>query len=389
MRQIFQIKTEYLDTSIGIDFPCNNSTLYAKLAELHMPDEEKKRNPLFVKEIDYEELKGLEGQFIDPDVLNFLAQKMDSFDNKELKKFNAIVRTYNIDTPRELVNLTYNMHYYTLIEDMSNVEAIGRTHMLTREQALSTDNSEGYDFYKIGQELMESGTGKLTQYGIIFVNDDLEYEKPYVGKSLPSFEYDGSKIITVELINDDKSAYVYLPDCPFAIDRAVNRIEAESVEECKVYVEGCNIEEGYERILGDVLENEGVYALNNFVAELKKLDRWRLYDFKAIIEYADVSDSENLIRLAQNINCFIVYDEVDNSEELAREWIDAHDEYYINTDLQDFFNYEEYGEYLAKNFKGKFLGASGFVGVKEEYDLKKILVDEQEQEEGIQGMSSM
>lgn len=389
MRQMFQIKTEYLDTSISIGFPCNNSTLFAKLAELHMPDEEKKRNPLFVKEIDYEELKGLEGQFVDPDVLNFLAQRMDSFDQKELKKFNAIARTYNIDTPRELVNLTYNMHYYTLIEDMSNVEAIGRMHMLTREQALSTDNSEGYDFYKIGQNLMESGTGKLTQYGIIFVNDDLEYVKPYVGKSLPSFEYDGSKVITVELINDDKRAYVYLPDCPFAIDRAVNRIEAESVEACKVYVDGCNIEEGYERILGDVLENEGVYALNKFVTELKKLDRWKLYDLKAVIEYADVSDSENLTRLAQNIDCFIVYDEVDNAEELARHWIDANDEYYINTDLQDFFNYEEYGEYLAKNFKGKFLGASGFVGIKEEYVLKKILIDEQEQEEGMQGMSGM
>ena len=389
MRQMFQIKTEYLDTSIGIDFPCSNSTLYAKLADLHMPDEEKIRNPLFVKEIDYEELKGLEGQFIDPDVLNFIAQKMDSFDNKELKKFNAIVRTYNIDTPRELVNLTYNMHYYTLIEDMSNVEAIGRTHMLTREQALSADNSEGYDFSKIGQELMESGTGKLTQYGIIFVNDDLEYEKPYVGKSLPAFEYDSSKLVTIELMNENKSAYVYLPDCPFTIERAVNRIEAESVENCRVDVDGYNIEEGYERILGDVLEKEGIHALNNLVSEIAKLDRWRLYDFKAIIEYADVSDSESIIRLAQNINCFIVYDEVDNAEELGREWLDLHDEYYIHSDLRDFFNYEEYGEYLARNLEGKFLGASGFVGIKEEYDLKEILGEEQEQEEGMQGMSGM
>lgn len=386
---MFQIKTEYLDTSIGIDFPCSNSTLYAKLAELHMPDEEKVRSPLFVKEIDYEELKGLEGQFVDPDVLNFLAQKMDSFDKKELKKFNAIVRTYNIDTPRELVNLTYNMHYYTLIEDMSNVESIGRTHMLTREQALSTDNSEGYDFYKIGQELMESGTGKLTQYGIIFVNDDLPYNKPYIGKSLPSFEYDSNKMITIELMHDKKSAYVYLPDCPFAIDRAVNRIEADSIENCKVYVDRYNIEEGYETIVKDVLEQEGVYSLNDLVSALSKLNRWKLYDFKAIVEYADVSDSENIIRLAQNVDAFIVYDEIDNAEDLGREWIDGHDEYYINTDLQDFFNYEEYGEYLAKNFNGKFLGASGFVGIKEEYDLKEILGKEQEQEEGMQGMSGM
>ncbi len=385
---MFQIKTKYLDNEIKIDFPCNNNTLYAKLAELHVPDDEKKSIHLFINEIDYEELKGLENQFVNPDVLNFIAQKMDSFDRNELKKFNAVVRTYNINTPRELVNLTYNMHYYTLIEDMSDLFKVGKTHMLTRNIALSSDNSEGHDFYKIGQKLMESETGRLTQYGIIFVNDDLEYEKPYVGKSLPSFEYDSSKVITVELINGDKSAYVYLPDCPFAIDRAINRIEAESIEDCKVYVDGYNLkEEGYETFLGNVLENEGVYALNNLTSELKKLDRWKLYDFKAIIEYADVSDSENLIRLAQNINCFIVYDGVDNAEELAREWIDAHDEYYINTDLQDFFDYEEYGEHLCRNFEGKYLGASGFVGIREEYDLKNILAKEQEQ--GMQGITGM
>ncbi|MBR2884852.1 MAG: antirestriction protein ArdA [Clostridia bacterium] len=384
---MFKIQTSYHDTRVEIEFPCSNNMLYAKLAELHIPDEKKVTAQLFIEEIDYEELKCLKNTFVDPDILNYIAQKMDSFDSKELKKFDAVVNTHSLSSPRDLVNLTFNMHYYTLIEDLSDLEKVGKTHMLTRCQALTTDNKEGYDFYKIGKDLIASDTGKMTQYGILFVNDDLPYEKPYLGVSLPSFEYDSDKFITLQLIYEDKSAYVYLPDSPFGIERAVHRIGAESITDCKVYVDKYSFDDGHQTILSNVLKNEGVYALNNLSLELSKLDKHELYDLQAIIEYAEVSDSESVIKLAQNVDCFIVYDEAENNEELAREWIDGVDEYYINTDLQDFFDYEEYGKYIFNNLNGRFIEGSGFVGIKEGNSISKILDINEEQ--GMQGMSGM
>ena len=129
---MFKIQTSYHDTRVEIEFPCSNNMLYAKLAELHIPDEKKVTAQLFIEEMDYEELKCLENTFVDPDILNHIAQKMDSFDSKELKKFDAVVNTYSLSSPRDLVNLTFNMHYYTLIEDLSDLEKVGKTHMLTR-----------------------------------------------------------------------------------------------------------------------------------------------------------------------------------------------------------------------------------------------------------------
>lgn len=371
---MFEIKTKYLDNTTQIKFPCDGYHLYSDMDKLHIPDSEKPTVQLFVNEINYEELKCLEDQFVDPDVLNFLAQRLDSFDKNERKKFDAVVRTLNIDNPRELVNLTFNMHYYTLIDDMSDMEKVGKTHMLTRKQALSADNSEGYDFYNIGQKLMESETGRLTQYGIIFVNDDLPYEKPYVGNNLPNFEYDSNKILTLKMKYGDNTAYVHLPDSRFSIDRAVVRSGAESLADCEVSIEYLRSDvQSYRNIFEDILQNESAYDLNDVTQELNKLYDWQLKKLRAVIDYAEVSNGESIEKLAQNLNCFVTYGNVKNNKELAYEYLENHSTHYMNTDLKEYFDYDGYGEHLKKHFKGKFVEGMGFVGMLEECKLEEIL----------------
>lgn len=378
---MFEIKTTYLDNNTQIKFPCDGYHLYSNMDKLHIPDSEKPTVQLFINEINYEELKCLEDQFVDPDVLNFLAQRLDSFDKNERKKFDAVVRTFNIDNPRELVNLTFNMHYYTLIDDMSDMEKVGKTHMLTRKQVLSVDNSEGYDFYNIGQKLMESETGRLTQYGIIFVNDDLPYEKPYVSNNLPNFEYDANKILTLKLQHEESTAYVHLPDSQFVIARAVNRIGADNDCVCEVTVENMHSDaENYKSIFESIIENESIYDLNNLTKELDKLYDWQLKKLRAVIDYAEVSDSENIGILAQNLNCFIIYDDVKNNKELAYEYLENHSAHYMNTDLKEYFDYDGYGEHLKNYFKGKYVDGMGFVGMLEECKLEEILGQDEDRD---------
>lgn len=350
------------------------------MEKLQIPDNEKSTVQLFVNEITYEELKCLEDQFVDPDILNFLAQRMDSFDKKELKKFEAVVRTFNIDNLRELVNLTFNMHYYTLIDDMSDMENVGKEHILTRKQALSADNSDGYDFYNIGQKLMESETGRLTQYGVIFVNDDLPYQKPFVGNNLPNFEYDTNKILTLKLKNEESTAYVHLPDSPFSIARAIARIGAEDLKDCEVSIELWRSDvQSYRYVFENILKNESVYELNCVTKELDKLYDWQLKKLRAVIDYAKVSDSESIGKLAQNTDKFICYKDVCTDEELARAWIDNHSEYEIHIDLEEYFDFVEYGKDVCNNIDGHYSSTYGFVGVVEGCDLKEILGQNEEQ----------
>lgn len=377
---MFEIKTTYLDNSTQIKFPCDGYHLYSNMEKLQIPDNEKATAQLFVNKITYEELKCLEDQFVDPDVLNFLAQRMNSFDKKERKKFEAVVRTFNIDNPRELVNLTFNMHYYTLIDDMSDMENVGKEHMFTRIQVMSVDNSDGYDFYNIGQKLMESETGRLTQYGIIFVNDDLPYEKLYVGNNLPNFEYDANKILTLKLQHEESTAYVHLPDSQFSIARAVARIGAEDLNDCEVSIEHWRSDvQSYRYLFENILKNESAYELNCVSKELDKLYDWQLQKLRAVIDYAKVSDSESIGKLAQNLDCFVTYNGVKTNKELAYEYLENHNSHYINTDLNEYFNYDDFGEHLRNHFNGKYVEEIGFVGMLPEYKLEEILGQDEEQ----------
>ena len=182
------VRVNYNDTNANIEFPCDESYLYAKLAKLHVPDDEKASPKLFVEEvIDFDELKCFEENFVDLDELNYFAKRLDSFDSQGVMKFKSAISLGWLTTMHDLINLTFNEHYYTLIQDMSSPEKIGKQHYLTRNGGISESKMLEIDFKKIGKDLIKSSQAKLTAYGLIVVNDDLEYQRPYNGRTFPAF----------------------------------------------------------------------------------------------------------------------------------------------------------------------------------------------------------
>ena len=188
------VRVNYNETNTNIDFPCDEVYLYSKLAELHVPDEEKVYTKLFIEEVmDFDELKCLEERFIDLDELNYFAKRLDSMDSKELMKFKAVMSMEGLKTMPDLINMTFNDHYYTLIQDMSSPEKIGKQHYITRNGGVSEREMLEIDFARIGKNLIKSGQAKLSAYGLLVVNDDLEYERPYNGRTFPPFYYDDNQ----------------------------------------------------------------------------------------------------------------------------------------------------------------------------------------------------
>ena len=66
---MFNCNIKYNDTNVNIEFPCTNLTLFAKLADLHVPDEKKSKMDIFIEEISYEPLTCLEGKAHAPDAV--------------------------------------------------------------------------------------------------------------------------------------------------------------------------------------------------------------------------------------------------------------------------------------------------------------------------------
>ncbi len=94
--------------------------------------------------------------FVNLDEINYLAKRMDSFDQKELFSFFAAVEVGDYLSTKDLINLTFNQTCYMLIRDVSNLKSVGRNYVLCREVAISADELEKTDLEKIGRELLSS-----------------------------------------------------------------------------------------------------------------------------------------------------------------------------------------------------------------------------------------
>ena len=148
-----------------------------------IPDIIEKNSVVTVSEVtEPESLKYMKGHQWNIDEINFLAKSMESFDKREKRQFDSIASQLKPSTGQDLINQTFNLSRYTLISDFSSLTEIGKTHIINRKQAMSFDEMASTDFAKIGKDLIESGKGIPTAYGVMFINEDIPMDIVYNGK---------------------------------------------------------------------------------------------------------------------------------------------------------------------------------------------------------------
>lgn len=253
-----------------------------------------------------EELKYLERDEWNIEELNFLAKRMESFDKREQSQFDAAVSIFRPKTVEALINYTYNLPRFTLISDFSTPNAIGVSHILNRKQVMSLDEMASTDFAKIGKELMQSGKGITTPYGVLFVNEDIPFEPVYDGRHFPEYDYKGS-LATVAVSRKGETEYLYLPCSIQDINHALSKLPAKTWGECECSLESSNFPaEDWSENSKSILANEGVYCLNNTCEALQRLyDKSDFEKLSAAMQMADVDDSESIVVLANQLNNFI------------------------------------------------------------------------------------
>ena len=137
MKQI-ELLLQNKGVSKSVIFPCSEAEYQAACRELELKD-----NYAFVRDVvEPKALAFKKDTFVNLDEINYLAKRMDSFDQKELFIFFAAVEAGDYVSTKDLINLTFNQTCYTLIRDVSNLKNIGYNRVLSSEGCISTDELE-------------------------------------------------------------------------------------------------------------------------------------------------------------------------------------------------------------------------------------------------------
>ena len=151
-----------------------------------------------VEKIDsfYTVLKRVEMLTVNVEELNYLAKRLDSFDTGEAAQFQAMAHKLELFELKDLINLTFCCQQATVITDFSDLAAIGRDHYMNLHGgSASVDELNALDGKKTARQLIESGSGTVTPYGVVYDNG-MKLEQVYDGRFFPCYYYKPN-VITV------------------------------------------------------------------------------------------------------------------------------------------------------------------------------------------------
>ena len=169
-------------------------------------------------------LKRLEKVGANLDELDYLARRLDSFDDYEAAQFQAMAVRLGTFDMTDFINLTFCCQQATVITDFSDLDAVGRQHYMTLEGGCASEEElEQVDGRAAALKLILNKHGTITPYGVVYDNG-MELEKFYKeGGPFPDY-LDREFVILLEAsYGEGQSTLLVLPDSPERLERLLCR----------------------------------------------------------------------------------------------------------------------------------------------------------------------
>lgn len=310
-----------------------------------------------VEEIDsyYGILICLKGKTVNVDELDYLAKRLESFDQYEAEQFQAASHAFGCRNIRSLINMTFCCQETTVIRDLSKLEEAGKRHYLTTHGgAAPADKMDQVDGKALAEELIQSRRGLLTPYGLFFCNQ-VKTERlkgPYRGMGFPPYLWEPS-LAEVELTaKNGITAYAFLPTSELALARFCRRNEIQLSELPSFKLTWLSQKQG--PIQFDGGESE-LLECNEVIRELESLPEERQSAFLAAIEMIGVEEVSQMRLLLNALDDFSFRPGVKNAEDYGRYMVQKSGYCRYDPDLEDYYNYEALGKSLMEHECGQFV----------------------------------
>ena len=359
------------DHRIDIDFPCSEMILQSKMMEIHS-DNPDLPEAYVMEVIEPRELAILEGNTHNLDEMNYLAKRLDSFTDQEMAQYFVAAKFEGFRGMKDLINLTFNLQKYTLIQDISSMAEVGRNFILNNKGGMVRGEFTDKELAEKGWEIIRSGKAEFTDYGLLYVDEDMKFQPVYDGENFPLYYYDSDHLVTAEISKKRKKEYLFLPCEDLAIQKAMFRVGAQSYQHVDVELTDATFDnkEWFDRLCA-MAKSENIYILNALTDSLNDADM-DFVKLSAAVELADVDDASSIGKIADHIDMFVFIENAEDDEAVGHFFIDNYSEYSLNPDLEDYFDFDAFGRHMREEQGGEFV-SDGFVCMEQECDIDDIL----------------
>ena len=344
-----------------------------------------------VEKIDsfYTVLKRAEMLTVNVEELNYLAKRLDSFDTGEAAQFQAMAHKLELFELKDLINLTFCCQQATVISDFSDLAAVGRDHYMNLHGgSAKTEQLDALDGEETARRLIESGSGTITPYGVVYDNG-MKLEQVYDGRCFPCYFYEPKPIAValaskVELEDTEHITWLYLPMVQEEIDRALQRAGITDPTDVWLRLEDTQLPNEVDVLLD--MEQESLADLNTLAQATEALSSDAIKKLGAVVALAKPQNAEQVKNLVENLDLFDFAPGAHSPAEYGKYMIQRSGHFDYDENLDEFYDYEGYALQRMNEEDGMFTGR-GYIAYKGYTSLAEIMDGSQSSHMEMGGMA--
>ena len=334
-------------------------------------------------------LKRAEMLTVNVEELNYLAKRLDSFDTIEAAQFQAMAHKLELFELKNLINLTFCCQQATVITDFSDLAAIGRNHYMNLHGgSASVDELNALDGKGAARQLIESGSGTITPYGVVYDNG-MKLEQVYDGRFFPCYYYEPNAITVAvtskrELEDTEHITWLFLPMVQEEIDRALLRGGITDPSDVRLRLEDSQLPNEVDVLLD--MEYETHSDLNELAEATDGLSKVDMEKLGAVVMLAEPKSAAQIKNLAESLDLFDFAPGAHTPEEYGKYMIQKSGRFEYDENLDAFYDYEKYGTERMNEEDGMFTDR-GYVAYKGFFSMEEVLSGSQSSHMVMGGLS--
>ena len=323
-------------------------------------------------------LKRMEMLTVNLDELDYLAKRLASFDVGEAAQFQAMAHKLELFELKDLINLTFCCQKATVINNFSDLEAIGRDHYMNLHGGCaSTQELEDLDGAETARLLIDSGAGEVTPYGVVYDNG-MKLEQYYDGQHFPAYLYEPCMLmigLTFRLEPEDTKniTWLYLPAAKGQLERAMVRSGITDPADMRFRFSESMFPDEVDAALDFRYEN--IYELNDLALAVSKLSVEAQKKLGAVVEMAEPEYASQICRLAENLDQFEFAPGAHTPAEYGRFMIQESGHFEYDENLEGFYDYEKFGLQRMEQESGMFTDR-GYVSYHGTMSLEELMMED-------------
>ena len=323
----------------------------------------------------YSVLKRTERLTVNVEELNYLAKRLDGFDMGEATQFQAMAHKLELSELKDLINLTFCCQEATVITDFSDLAAVGRDHYMNLHGGCAkTAELDALDGEGTARQLIESGSGTVTPYGVVYDNGT-KLEQVYDGQFFPCYYYEphATTVAVTSKFEPEDTAHItwlYLPMAQEEIDRVLQRSGIADSADARLRLEHSQLPDKVNVLLD--MEHESLAALNALAQATNDFSTDDIKKLGAAVTLAKPQNTEQVKNLVENLDLFDFAPDTHSPAEYGKYMIQQSGHYEFDENLDEFYDYEGYALQRMNNENGMFTDR-GYIAYKGCISLEEVM----------------